>query len=133
MQVFSTNDVMNALWEMLSPLKDEIPIYKRTVDEDEKNLPQSYLLIRSDVNNSPEMFGDGKALLRECDCDLMLISKTAGVASDDIHNVNQKKVSDLLDAADAAYEGYDLGYNSSLKECQYTWNVRFLYGKKENK
>lgn len=129
MQVFNAESAMDALWEMISPLKDEISIYKQTVDEDESNLPQSYLLIRSDITNSPAVFGDGKALLRQAECDVMLISKTAGATSDDIHNVNKKKVTALLDGADAAYEGYDLGYNDTLKESQYTWTVRFLYGK----
>ena len=119
---------MAALWNIVSPLKDEIPIYKKLVDEDETDLPQSYLLIRADVVNSPGMFGDGKALLRECECDLMLISKTTGATSDDIHNINIAKVKALLVSADAAYTGYDLGYNETLKESQYTWTVRFLYG-----
>lgn len=129
MQVFNAAGAMEALWNMFAPLQNEIPIYKQTVDEDESNLPQSYLLIRSDITNSPGMFGDGKALLRQSECDVMLISKTTGETSDDIHNVNKKKVAALLDGADAAYEGYDLGYNDTLKESQYTWTLRFLYGK----
>lgn len=129
MQIFNADSSMDALWEMLSPLKDEIPIYKETVDENEENLPESYLLLRSDITNSPGMFGDGKALLRLPECDIMLISKTPGATSDDIHNVNIAKVKALLDEADAAYEGFNLGYNSTLKESQYTWSVRFMYGK----
>ncbi len=128
MQTFNADSAMAALWNIVSPLKDEIPIYKKLVDEDETDLPQSYLLIRADVVNSPGMFGDGKALLRECECDLMLISKTTGATSDDIHNINIAKVKALLESADAAYTGYDLGYNETLKESQYTWTVRFLYG-----
>lgn len=129
MQIFNADNSMDALWQMLSPLKDEIPIYKQTVDENEENLPESYLLIRSDITNSPGMFGDGKALLRLPECDVMLISKTTGANSDDIHNVNIAKVTALLDKAEAAYEGVNLGYNDTLKESQYTWAVRFLYGK----
>lgn len=129
MQIFNAASAMEALWNMFAPLQNEIPIYKQTVDEDEDNLPQSYLLIRADITNSLGMFGDGKALLRQSECDVMLISKTTGETSDDIHNVNKKKVAALLDSADAAYEGYDLGYNDTLKESQYTWTLRFLYGK----
>lgn len=129
MQIFNAASAMEALWNMFAPLQNEIPIYKQTVDEDEDNLPQSYLLIRADITNSPGVFGDGKALLRQSECDVMLISKTTGEASDDIHNINKEKVAALLVGADAAYEGYDLGYNDTLKESQYTWTVRFLYGK----
>ena len=128
MQIFNAASAIDALWEMLLPLKDHIPIYKQTVDEDETNLPDSYLLICSDITNSPGMFGDGKALLRQTECDIKLISKTTGENSDDIHNVNIAKVKALLDKVDAAYEGFNLGYNDSLKESQYTWAVRFLYG-----
>ncbi|MDE7440236.1 MAG: hypothetical protein K2N23_07000 [Clostridia bacterium] len=128
MQVVNAESAMDALWEMFSALKDDIPIYKQTVDEDETNLPDSYLLIRSDITNSAGMFGDGKALLRRSEGDVILISKTAGATSDDIHNLNIAKVKALLDASDAAYEGYNLGYNDTLKESQYTWSVRFLYG-----
>ncbi len=128
MQVFNASSTMDALWNMFAPLQNEIPIYKQTVDENETDLPQSYLLLRVDITNSPGMFGDGKALLRLPECDVILISKTAGATSDDIHNVNKKKVIALFDGADAAYEGYDLGYNDTLKESQYTWTVRFLYG-----
>ena len=129
MQIYNAKSSMDALWDLLSPLNDEIPIYKETVDEDETNLPQSYLLIRSDITNSPGMFGDGKALLRQPECDIMLISKTKGATSDDIHNVNKAKVEALLDNADMTYEGFNLGYNDTLKESQFTWSVRFMYGK----
>lgn len=128
MQIFNAESAMDALWKLLLPLREEIPVYKQTVDEAEKNLPESYLLIRSDITDSPGMFGDGKALLRQSECDLMLISKTSGATSDDIHNVNIAKVKALLDASDAAYNGYNLGYNDTLKESQYTWTVRLLYG-----
>ncbi len=128
MQIFSADSAMTALWELVSPLKDEIPIYKSTVDENEDNLPVSYLLLRADVVDSPEIFGDGRALLRQSECDVMLISKTAGATSDDIHNVNIAKVKALLNSLDASYTGHDLGYNDSLKESQYTWSVSVIYG-----
>lgn len=129
MQIFNADSAMGALWKIVSPLKDDIPVYKNTVDEDETNLPISYLLLRADITDSPGMFGDGKALLRESECDIILISKTDGSASDDIHNINKAKVKALLDEAEASYNGYNIGYNDTLKESQYTWSVRFLYGK----
>ncbi len=128
MQVINAENTMDALWKMLAPLQDEIPLYKHTVDESQTDLPQSYILLRSDISDSPEIFGDGKAHLRRAEGDIMLISKTTGEASDDIHNLNIAKVKALLNASDAAYNGYNLGYNETLKESQYTWTVRFVYG-----
>ena len=54
MQVINAENTMDALWKMLAPLQDEIPIYKHTVDESQTDLPQSYLLLRSDISDSPE-------------------------------------------------------------------------------
>ena len=49
MQIFDSDDTMSALWAFLQPLAAEIPIYKQTVDEAEKNAPESYLLDRKSV------------------------------------------------------------------------------------
>ncbi len=128
MQIFSADCAMDALWKMVSPLKDEIPIYKITIDENEKDLPISYLLLRSDVTDSPAIFGDGIAHLRQSECDIMLISKTTGATTDDIHTVNIAKVKALLNSLGVSYSGHNLGYNDSLKESQYTWSVSVIYG-----
>ena len=128
MQIFNNADAMSALWDFLRPLADAIPIYKQTADESEEGMPPSYLLIRTDVTDAGAVYGDGKAMLRRNSADLMLISKCTGALSDDIHNVNRRKIKAFLDAEGASYTGVDLGYNSTLKEAQYTWSLEFLYG-----
>ena len=128
MHIFNNADAMSALWDFLRPLADAIPIYKQTADESEEGMPPSYLLIRTDVTDAGAVYGDGKAMLRRNSADLMLISKCTGALSDDIHNVNRRKIKAFLDAEGASYTGVDLGYNSTLKEAQYTWSLEFLYG-----
>lgn len=131
MQIFNAGDAMAALWEFLKPLAEEIPIYKQVMDEAEENVPQSYLLIRTDISNRGAIYGDGRALIRRDTADLLLVSRATGARSDDIHSANIRKVTEFLDAAgDAYYSGYDLGYNATLKEAQYNWSLEFLYGKK---
>lgn len=128
MQIFHNSDAMAALWDFLWPLASEIPIYKSTADEKAQQEADSYILIRANVTDSGAMYGDGKVLLRRNSADIMLISKSTGERSDDIHNVNRRKIKAFLDEAGASYTGNDLGYNGALKESQYTWSLEFLYG-----
>lgn len=131
MLIFDSDDTMSALWSFLQPLAAEIPIYKQTMDEAEENVPESYLLIRTDVTDAGAVYGDGRAMLRHNSADILLVSKCTGALSDDVHNANRRKVKAMLDASDAAYTARDLGYDSTLREAQYSWTLEFLYGKAE--
>lgn len=128
MQIFDSDDTMSALWSFLQPLAAEIPIYKQTMDEAEENVPESYLLIRTDVTDTGAVYGDGRVMLRRNTADLLLVSKCTGALSDDVHNVNRRKVKALLDASGACYTARDLGYDGTLREAQYSWTLEFLYG-----
>ena len=128
MQIFDSDDTMSALWSFLQPLAAEIPIYKQTMDEAEENVPESYLLIRTDVTDAGVVYGDGRVMLRRNTTDLLLVSKCTGALSEDVHNVNRRKVKALLDDSDATYTARDLGYDSTLREAQYSWTLEFLYG-----
>ena len=64
MQIFHTDDTMSALWSFLQPLAAEIPIYKQTMDEADENVPESYLLIRTDITDMGAMYGDGRVVGR---------------------------------------------------------------------
>lgn len=131
MQIFHTDDTMAALWSFLQPLAAEIPIYKQTMDEADENVPESYLLIRTDITDMGAVYGDGRVMLRRNTADLLLVSKCTGALSDDIHNVNRRKVKALLDASGACYTARDLGYDTTLREAQHSWTLEFLYGKAE--
>ena len=128
MRIFDTQDAMTALWQVVAPLAQEIPIYKQVMDEDENSVPESYLLIRSDIVDNGDIYGDGHAELRKNEADIILISKSTGARSDDIHNVNRAKVQKFLNDADMTYTGNNLGYDSTLKQSQYSWSVTFDYG-----
>lgn len=118
----------DALWGIVSTLAEEIPIYKEGFDEDPDSVPDSYLLIRTDVSNGGEVYGDGEPLLRNSDCDIILVSKGVAAASDCLHNVNKAKVEKLLKAEGVSYRGYNFGYNETLKSTEYTWSVTVVYG-----
>lgn len=132
-----------ALWEIVKPLLDygksypysysysterELPIYKEVMDEDENDVPDSYLLIRRDVADRGRIFGDGKTQYRQSSCDLILVSKSKGQNSSDLHVKNIDRVKAALTAAGVRFEGYNLGYNETQKTSEYTWTVDLLYG-----
>lgn len=126
MEIFNKNS-MDALYSIISDLANEIPIYKWSMDEDENSIPDSYILLRSDVTDNTKTFGDGKSLIRNSDCDIMLISKGNVTSSKELHNQNIQKIKDLLKSKEISYYGSDLGYDSSLNSSQYTFSLTVSY------
>lgn len=126
MEIFNKSS-MDALYSIVSDLANEIPIYKWSMDEDENSIPDSYILLRSDVTDNTKTFGDGKSLIRNSDCDIMLISKGQVTSSKELHNQNIQKIKDLLKSKEISYYGSNLGYDSSLKSSQYTFSLTVAY------
>jgi hypothetical protein len=118
---------IDALWDIVKSLADTIPIYREAMDEDENSTPESYLILRSDVSSGVELYGDGSAQIRRSDCDLILISKGKATKSTDTHNQNKALIAAALDSAGILYEGYNLGYDETLKSTEYTFSVTIYY------
>ena len=116
------------LWDAVKSLADEIKIYKETMDEDADSVPESYLLLRSDVTNTPHIFGDGVTKIRRADCDLILVTKGVATNTTDLHNVNRVKVTEALETAGLPYNAFNLGYDDTIKSTQYSWSVVIYYG-----
>jgi len=119
------------LWDIVKSLNSDIEIYKETMDEDEDSTKPSYLLLRSDITNTSKLFGDGKTRVRQADCDIILVSKGVATNTTDLHNINKAKVMATLEAAELAFNGYNLGYEDSIKSTQYTWSTTINYFIKE--
>lgn len=120
---------IEVIWDLVKPLLGEIEVYKRAMDEDEDSIPDSYILLRSDVTDTPKIFGDGRTLIRSSDCDIILVTKGVNANSNDLHNINKTKVDAVLDSAGINYASYDLGYDDKSKSTQHTWNVTITYQK----
>ena len=118
MKIFDTNDAMAALWELVSPISEKIPVYREIMDEDENSVPQSYLLIREGITDSPRLYGDGQAMRRMNNATLILVSNSTGSRSNDVHNKNRAIVKELLDKEGVSYTGYNHGYNETLKQSE---------------
>lgn len=118
---------IDVLWDAVKSLADTIPIYREAMDEDENSTPESYLILRSDVSSGVELYGDGSALIRRSDCDLILVSKGTAGKSTSKHNTNKASIATALDSAGILYEGYNLGYDETLKSTEYTFSVTIYY------
>lgn len=110
------------MWDFVKSLKSEIEIYKEQMNEDADNIPESYLLLRSCVNDTILFSGDGKTQIRKSDCDFILVTKGMATNSTDKHNKNKADITDALNTAGFKFSQYNLGYDDTLKSTQHTWS-----------
>lgn len=108
-------------------LKNGIPIYKETMHEEPKDVPQSYLLLRSQITDSSEAHGDGKSIVRDADCDLILITKGYANDTNDLHNKNKRKIRQHLKSQDIEFQEFNLGYDEGIKSTQHTFTIGVKY------
>lgn len=122
-------EAIDILYRILRPLALEgLPVYRELMNEDKNSIPDSYVLIVSDITDSGRIYGDGRAQLRISNCDVHLISKGTAKNAGDLHNKNKIKVAAKLREADLDFQGYNLGYNNSMNYTEYTWSVDILHG-----
>lgn len=118
---------IQVLWDMVKGLKSQIPIYKEIMHEEQNNVPPSYILLRSQVTDTNDVFGDGKGQIRAADCDIILVSKGYGDDSKDLHNKNKKKIRDHLKEQEINYTEVNLGYNESIQSTEHNFTLEILY------
>ena len=123
-----TKEPILVLWDAVKSLINDIEIFKETMDADENSIPESYLLLRSDITNTPFLYGDGATKIRRVDCDIILVTKGVATNTTDLHNVNRSKVTKALELAGLPYSALNLGYDDALKSTQYSWSVVIHYG-----
>lgn len=119
---------MQVLWSWLKDLNSkDLKIFKEAMPDDTNSVPDSYVILRSEITNNPEKHGDGETLLRGADCDIVLISKGTATDSKCLHNVNKKKIEKKLKEFVASYYGTNLGYDKESKVTQYAWTTRIIF------
>ena len=135
MEIFKKQPI-DALWEITKSLMfsgnnrelaNGIKIYKEHMHEDENSIPNSYILLRSQLSDTTELFGDGKSLIRSADCDIILVTKGYADDSTDLHNVNKNKIRTLLKQKEINYQEFNLGYDEGLKSTQHTFSLEVKY------
>lgn len=128
--IVSNKDAMSSLYDIVKSLatgNSPIPIYKWNMTEDENSIPESYILLRSEITDTTKTYGDGKTLIRSSDCDIILISKGMVSSSNELHIRNINRIKTLLKSNEINYIGSDLGYDNNLKATQYTFSVTINY------
>lgn len=115
------------LWDLLKSLDSDIPVYKEIMNEEEEDVPESYILLRSQITDVPSVFGNGTTKIRQADCDVMLISKGYAENTTDLHNVNKLKIRNKLKSEEVNFQEYNLGYIDSMKSTQHTFSLKVAY------
>lgn len=115
------------MWDLIEDLTSDIAIYKEIMAEDEDSTPESYLLLRSQVNDTTSQFGDGLTKIRKADCDFILVTQGRASHPTDSHNLNKQKITNKLNEKGFVFDSYNLGYIESLKSTQHTWSGTINY------
>lgn len=118
---------IQVLWDLVKDLHTQIPVYKETMHEEPKDVPDSYILLRSQLSDSTEVYGDGKSLIRSADCDIILVSKGYADDTTDLHNKNKKTIRQHLRDKEINYSEFNLGYDEGLKSTQHTFSLGIEY------
>lgn len=127
--LISNKEPIKVLWDLFKPLhKEKIAIYKEIMHEEENDIPNSYILLRSSVTDTINIVGDGNCLIRTADCDVILVTKGYAEDTNDLHNVNRRKIEKLLKDNEINYSFFNLGYDASLKSTQCTFSFEVNYG-----
>jgi hypothetical protein len=121
------NEPIQVLWDMVKDLRNQIPIYKEIMHEDDNDIPASYILLRSQMSDTTENFGDGKSLIRSADCDIILVSKGYADDTTDLHNKNKKIIRQQLKDQEISFDEFNLGYDEGLKSTQHTFSLGVYY------
>ena len=121
------DEPIQVLWDMVKDLRNQIPIYKEIMHEDDNDIPASYILLRSQMSDTTENFGDGKSLIRSADCDIILVSKGFADDTTDLHNKNKKLIRQQLKDKEISFDEFNLGYDEGLKSTQHTFSLGVNY------
>lgn len=121
------DEPIQVLWDVVKDLRTQIPIYKEIMHEDDNDIPASYILLRSQMSDSTENFGDGKSLIRSADCDIILVSKGYADDTTDLHNKNKKLIREHLRSQEISFQEFNLGYDDGLKSTQHTFSLGVYY------
>ena len=108
-------------------LPNAIQIFKESMNEDANDIPDSYILLRSQITDTTINFGDGESLIRSADCDVILITKGYADDTTDLHNINKKRIRQHLKDAGVVFQEFNLGYDDASKSTQHTFTIGVNY------
>ena len=114
-----TKDYDAILYSILKPLvvkENPITLYHNVIDEDYNSQPKDFVVYKTGISDSPIIFGDGKVLLRKCDCDITV--SELGTGNYDNSGYLVKQVEEILQNNNITYTKVSLGYVESTDSMQ---------------
>lgn len=105
----------------------DVQVYRESIDEDENSIPDSYILLRSQITDNSSSFGDGESKVRCADCDIVLVTKGKSTNSNSLHNINLSKIKLMLKQKKVSYVFSNLGYQEQLLNTQATFSIKVNY------
>ena len=118
---------MQVIVDALKDIAKDISIYKEQLNDDLNSIPSSYVVIKTDLTDSPLLYGDGKAVVRTSDCDIYLTSKGLANRQNSLHNKNIKKIVGALKNNELSYTKSNLGYDKTNDSTTMVFSVEINY------
>ena len=120
-------DYSQMVYNIIKPLvlrEDPVKIYRNVIDEDFNSRPRDFVVYSSGVSNSPRLYGDGKTLIRRCNCDITV--NEGGNGNNDNAGYLVNEVEQLLIANNISYTKISLGYVESMDAMQTTFDFYLM-------
>ena len=107
--------------EYLDGFWNGLPLIMGTTgDLDKSSEPDNYILLRWDISNNTQVFGDGKTLERYSDCDIIL---TCDGAYSSLLGQTELLIEKMLNDNGIIYRKFNLGFIKNLSKTQVTYAV----------
>ena len=120
-------DYSQMVYELIKPLAllpDPVKIYRNVIDEDFNSRPRDFVVYSSGISNSPRLYGDGKTLLRRCNCDITV--NEGGDGNNDSAGYLVNMVEEQLQKNNISYTKVNLGYVESMDAMQTTFDFYLM-------
>ena len=115
------------VFNLIKPLalqENPVKIYHNVIDEDFDSRPEDFIVYSAGISNFPKLYGDGKTILRRCNCDITVNEGGNGNNKNSGYLVNW--VEDLLQQNGISYTKISLGYVESMDAMQTTFDFYLI-------
>lgn len=120
-------DYNQMVYDIIKPLalrEPPVKIYRNVIDEDFDSQPEDFIVYKAEISNTPRLYGDGKPLLRRCNCDITVNEK--GNGNNDSAGYLVDLVEQCLIDNKIHYTKYSLGYIESQDSMQTTFDFYLI-------
>ena len=120
-------DYTQMVYDLIKPLALRDPpvkIYRNSINEDANSRPKDFIVYSSGISDVPRLYGDGKVLLRRCNCDITV--NEGGDGNNENAGYLVRLVEELLQKNNVHYTKVSLGYVDSVDSMQTTFDFYLM-------